>query len=446
MAVNKIKLILQREYLTRIRKRSFILMTVIGPLLMAALMIIPIWLSLKDTDIQYIQVVDETYAFDGEIEDTPTVKFEFTRDQFIHEAKADFYNTNYTAILYIPKNAYSSTSGIRLFHKKQPSQRTINHINKSISDIIERDRLELKYNIKKNELSALKPDVNVMSVSLEEGGEEETTHTGLSMLLGFGSAVLIYFFIFLYGVQVMRGVIEEKTNRIIEVVISSVKPFQLMLGKIIGIALVGLTQFLLWVILTFALVSTAKSFIPDHLQRQMNQAQQMEEFIPEAQQAEKPDRSAKNMLVELNKNLTQINFPLIFFTFLFYFMGGYLLYAALFAAIGAAVDSEADTQQFMFPITVPLILAFVLAQSVIANPDGSLAFWFSIIPFTSPIIMMVRIPFGVGIGELMISMGVLVASFLFITWFAGRIYRTGILMYGKKPSYKELWKWLKYRD
>ena len=441
--MNKIKLIILREYLTRIRKRSFIIMTLIGPLLIAGLMIVPVWLSLQDVDIQLIQVVDETYAFHKEFENSPTVIFDYSEEDIV-QAKADFFKYNYTSILYIPRNTYSSTSAIRLFHKKQPSQRTMNMINNTISDVIERDRIKLKFDIKRDELKALKPDINVLSISLDESGEEEESYSILNMILGFSGAILIYFFIFLYGVQVMRGVIEEKTSRIVEIIISSVKPFQLMLGKIVGIALVGLTQFLLWVILTSLIIVGARSVMSDSMKHTMTEQQRMEAFMPEPEIQNEP--AENNIMNELSENLSRINFPLILFSFLFYFMGGYLLYGALFAAIGSAVDSEADTQQFMFPITVPLILAFVLAQSVIANPDGAMAFWLSIIPLTSPIIMMVRIPFGIQISELLLSMGLLVASFIFVTWLAGRIYRTGILMYGKKSSYRELWKWLFYKN
>jgi len=443
--MHKIRLIIQREYLTRIRKRSFIVLTILGPILMAALMIVPVWLSIKDVDIQFIQVVDESFAFEGEFNNTPTRRFKFS-DEHIVDAKRNFFNTKYTALLYIPQNAYSSTSGIRLFHKKQPGQRTINYINNTISDIIERDRIKLKFNIQNYELKALKPSIDVLTINLDESGHEEKTHTVLSMILGFGGAILIYFFIFLYGVQVMRGVIEEKTSRIIEVIISSVRPFQLMLGKIVGIALVGLTQFVLWVVLTALIVNGAKQMLPDNLRESMAQTNQLEEFMPKNEIEVKKEKNAKNILQEVNYNLQMINIPLILFSFLFYFLGGYLLYGALFAAIGSAVDSEADTQQFMFPITIPLILSFVLAQSVISNPNGALAFWLSIIPFTSPIIMMVRIPFGIPISEVLISMGLLIVSFIAITWLAGRIYRTGILMYGKKSSYKELWKWLFYNN
>ncbi|MEQ9064150.1 MAG: ABC transporter permease [Vicingaceae bacterium] len=443
--MNKIRLIIAREYLSRIRKRSFIIMTILGPLLMAAIMIVPVWLSLRDVDVQIIQVVDETYAFYQEFEDKSTTMFDYSEEGII-KAKAEFFNTNYTAILYIPRNTYSSPGAIRLFHKKQPSQRTLNYINNTIGNVIERDRIRIKYDVKISELKALKPEIDVLTISLDESGVEEESFAMLNMIIGFSGAILIYVFIFLYGVQVMRGVIEEKTNRIIEVIISSVKPFQLMLGKILGIALVGLTQFLLWVMLTSVIVGTAQAFLTDSSKKIMTEQQRMEAFIPENSGQSPEGQDPENIMAELNQNLELVNFPLLFFCFVFYFLGGYLLYGALFAAIGSAVDSEADTQQFMFPITVPLILAFVLAQSVIANPDGALAFWFSIIPLTSPIIMMVRIPFGVHYTEVLLSMGLLITTFIAFTWMAGRIYRTGILMYGKKTSYRELWKWLRYKE
>ena len=442
--MHKIKLILWREFITRIRKKSFIVMTIAGPILMAILMIIPIWISLKDVDLQLVQVIDETYAFRDEFNNGATIRFDYS-DENIVNAKFNFYDTKYTSLLYIPENAYSATGGIRLFHKKQPSQRTLNYINNVINDVIERDRIKLKYMISKEELIALKPKVNVMTINLDETGKEEKTHAILSMILGFGGAILIYFFIFLHGVQVMRGVIEEKVSRIVEVIISSVTPFELMLGKILGIAMVGLLQFILWIIFTAAIVGIAQQFIPDNLKKQINSAQQMEEFMPDAPAEDKSEEKSATMIKKIYQNISLINFPLILFSFLFYFLGGYLLYGAMFAAIGSAVDSEADTQQFMLPVTAPLILAFVLAQTVIANPDGAMAFWLSIIPFTSPIIMMVRIPFGVGVNEMLLSMGILVVSFIAVTWLAGKIYRTGILMHGKKASYKELWKWLFYK-
>ena len=441
--MSKTKLIIEREYLSRVRKRSFVIMTILGPLLMAGLIIVPIWLSVKNMDLQIVQVIDETGAFRNEIPNTKTLRFEFT-DRDIIEAKSEFFNEKYTAILYIPRNGYIAPSAMRLFYKKQPSASTLHYINNKLEDIFESDKLRKDFNITKADLERMKTDVDVLTISIDESGKEEETFTKTRTLIGFASAVLIYFFIFLYGVQIMRGVIEEKTSKIVEVIISSVKPFQLMLGKIIGIALVGLTQFVLWIIFTSVLITAIKSALPEDLLKQTSQETQVETLVPAS-----PDPAAQldqgSMIEEINRSMKATNFGLILGCFLFYFMGGYLLYGALFAAIGSAVDSESDTQQFMLPITIPLIGSFVISQVVTQNPDGALAFWTSIIPFTSPIIMMVRIPFGVDLWELLLSMVILIASFIGTTWLAGRIYRTGILIHGKKVNYKELWKWLTYK-
>jgi len=265
--------------------------------------------------------------------------------------------------------------------------------------------------------------------------------------VGLVGSMMIYFFIFLFGAQVMRGVIEEKTSRIIEVIVSSVKPFQLMMGKILGIALVGLTQFLLWVIFTAAIITVVQSAFPDKFKQ--NSTEQSfapgSKMMPSTQTVQKDQATtAENPSNEIFDAINSINYIEMIGAFIFFFIGGYLLYAALFAAIGSAVDSEADTQQFMLPITIPLIFSIVMAQYVINNPDGPLSFWLSIIPLTSPVIMMIRIPFGVPVGELALSAGLLIAGFLGTTWLAARIYRTGILMYGKKVSYREIVKWLFY--
>ena len=235
-------------------------------------------------------------------------------------------------------------------------------------------------------------------------------------------------FIFMYGTMVMRGVIEEKTNRIVEVIVSSVKPFQLMIGKILGVALVGFTQFFLWVILTICLATVAEITLLDSL-KIANESQSTSQSI---------------ILSQIATFTGGIDLFKVVFCFLFYFLAGYLLYSSLFAAVGSAVDAEADTQQFVLPITIPLILSFLLIQNIMDNPDGSLAFWMSIIPFTSPVIMMVRLPFGVDSFDLFLSMITLIISFISIAWIASKIYRVGILMYGKKASYKEIWKWIRY--
>jgi ABC-2 type transport system permease protein len=251
--------------------------------------------------------------------------------------------------------------------------------------------------------------------------------------------------IFVYGVQVMKGVMEEKMSRIVEVIISSVKPFELMMGKIMGVALVGLTQFLLWIGLTFLITTASSQFLgTNRFQAQSEQVQaQIAKSDPKS--AAKMKQKTDSTIGQVTKALSTLNIPLILGTFLFYFFGGYLLYSALFAAVGSAVDNETDTQQFMMPITIPIILSIIMAQFVLREPDGSLAFWMSMIPFTSPIIMMVRMPFGVPAWEIALSMALLVMGFIFTTWLAARIYRIGILMYGKKVSYKELSKWLFYK-
>jgi ABC-2 type transport system permease protein len=260
------------------------------------------------------------------------------------------------------------------------------------------------------------------------------------------AGILIYMFIFLYGVQVMRGVMEEKTSRIVEVILSSVKPFQLMMGKIIGVALVGLTQFLLWIILTVTLYSAASATVLKNID--MKQVQQKEQVLKVGADLNYRQMKAidkPNIITEVWDDFKSVDVAAIVLCFLFYFLAGYLMYSALFAAVGAAVDNEADTQQFMLPITIPLIFSFIIAQNVIQDPESSIAFWFSLIPLTSPIIMMVRLPFGVPVWELALSMGLLVIGFIVTTWLAARVYRTGILMYGKKVTWKELGKWLFYK-
>lgn len=242
----------------------------------------------------------------------------------------------------------------------------------------------------------------------------------------------------------MQGVIEEKTSRIVEVIISSVKPFQLMMGKIVGIAMVGLTQFILWVALTMILAGIGQATFLKDFTEQKNTALQQNVVPSMPNQIHTQANITSSETADLIKGLQHINFVQMLFYFLFYFLGGYLLYSAMFAAVGSAIDSEADKQQFMMPITIPLVISFIAAQFIMQNPESPLAFWFSIIPFTSPIVMMVRLPFGVPVWELALSMALLVAAFVFMTWLAGKIYRTGILMYGKKVSYKELWKWLRY--
>jgi len=434
--MNKISLIVKREYLTRVKKKSFIIMTIVGPLLMAALMIVPIWLSTRDKDIQIIEVIDETGKFINQFEDTKTLLFE---NEFvsIEEAKEQFYDTKYTSILHITSVDKNSTA--KLYYKKQPGVSTVQNIKSTLEREIKNLQLKKYFNIDKQQLEKANTNIKIETVFRDIEGSEETKSSVISSVIGFAGAILIYIFIFMFGVQVMRGVIEEKTNRIVEIIISSVKPFQLMMGKIIGIALVGLTQFLLWMILTGTIVTVAQTMLGQGVE--MGNQAAMSEMI----QQQTKGQDMGQMAGQIQNIINEIPITQLLISFLFYFLGGYLLYGALFAAIGSAVDSEADTQQFMMPITIPLVFSFVVAQTVIENPDGAMAFWLSMVPLTSPIIMMVRIPFGVETWELLLSMGLLIVGFLGTTWMAGKIYRTGILMYGKKVNYKELWKWLFFK-
>ncbi len=438
--MNKIALIIQREYLTRVKKTSFILMTLFGPILMAALMLVPIWLGLKDKDIQIIEVIDETGQFINQFENSLTLQFDYEFKP-IEEAKAAFYKEKYTSILHISNLGKQTTA--QLYYKKQPGMSTISNIESTIEKGIRNIELKDKFNITKAQLDEIQPDVKVNPIALSETGGEESKNVGVSTVLGFAGAIMIYFFIFMYGIQIMRGVIEEKTSRIVEIIISSVKPFQLMMGKIIGIALVGLTQFSLWIILSMGIYAVAMAAISsDSVANMVNTEQMMQgEQINEMTKA----ASSTDLEAQISGMLQQIPIAKLLISFLFYFLGGYLLYGAFLAAIGSAVDNEADSQQFMMPVTIPLIFSFVVAGTVMDNPDGALAFWLSIIPITSPVIMMVRIPFGVETWELLLSMALLVLGFLGATWMAAKIYRTGILMYGKKITYKELWKWLSYK-
>ncbi|GAB1418622.1 ABC transporter permease [Bacteroidales bacterium] len=436
--MNKTLLILRREYLTRVRKKSFIVMTFLGPLLMAALMVVPVILAtVQDVGQKKVAILDETGWFTGKFESTDNILFSEAEGN-LADNKKKVNQGLYDALLYIPLPEFNVPTNAELFSAKQASPTVKSLVRNIIKTEIENRKL-LAAGIDPQVIRESKATVNIVSIRLDETGSETKSYDEVKVALGFISAIVVYFFIFLFGSQVMRGVIEEKTNRIIEVMVSSVKPFQLMMGKITGIALVGLTQFFLWVALTFILYGAFTFAFGDTLQPSAVQGSLMQQGIDIS------GSQTQMMVSQVHDIISTINFPLILFSFAFYFLGGYLLYAALFAAIGSAVDNEADTQQFMLPVSLPLILGFVVSNFVTNNPDGPLALWLSLIPFTSPIIMMVRLPFGVPYHELILSIGLLIGGFILTTWLAAKIYRTGILMYGKKITYSELWKWIRYK-
>ncbi len=423
-------------------------MTILGPVLLAGLMVVPVWLAMRDKTDHQVLVLDHSGLFMDKLPNTNQIKFTYGAES-IQTAKAKLKDGPFDMIIEIKGDALNDTKTTPvLYYKKQPGISVEQYITNTMENVLFDYRLQGD-SIDLTKIDKARRPVELLTLKVTDEGKDEKTNTEINMAIGFACAIAIYFMIFLYGSQVMRGVIEEKTNRIVEVIVSSVKPFQLMLGKIIGVAFVGLTQFVLWIVLTLLIQTTVTTFLfKDQIADTAKHNSQMEKVMKNDLSAgiDKMDKvESPNEVIELFNNVNNINISKVLMCFAFYFLFGYLLYAALFAAIGSAVDSEADTQQFILPVTIPLIASFIIAQSIVTDPDSSMAQFFSIFPLTSPIVMMVRLPFDVPVWELALSMFCLVVGFLFFTWVAGKIYRTGILMYGKKPSWKELGKWLFYK-
>ncbi len=440
--MKNILLVLKREYLVRVQKKSFIVMTILTPLLFVLFYAGIIWTAVSSTETKKIMVLDESHLMKDGFKSSKQLEFVFV-DGDLATAKKDFDTGTGNALLHIPADVMENPKEVRIYAKKNVSLELKSSLENAIENQIEDIKLK-EAGITQQILSDSKVNVRAQTLSLEEGQEKES-NSGAATIIAIVCGMIIYFAVLLYGTQVMRSVSEEKTSRIVEVIISSVKPFQLLVGKIVGVALVGLTQFALWIILTILLVSGAGYLMKDKLEgiRQEVAEKQISAASPELSQEIK--KTEANPALSMIDGIKSLNIPLIIGSFLFYFVGGYLLYSALLGAVGSAVDHESDTQQFVFPITLPLIFGFVVAQTAIRDPDSPLVFWASLVPFTSPIVMMVRIPFGVPAWQILLSMGLLVAGFIGTVWLASRIYRVGILMYGKKVTYKELTKWLFYK-
>jgi len=432
-----ILLIIEREFITRVRKKTFLVITIIAPVLFAALMIVPGVLASLPADHKNIVVLDEPALLLPEVgNDQFALDYLNPKEFDLALAKDYLRDSDKDALLYIPAGEGWDPDFIKrnilLYGKEDIGMELQGFIENRIEDKINQQKL-LKQGVDPEVVNQAKTQVNIKSFTLgEEDGQDETSATPLKMGLGYIAGMMIYIFIFFYSVQVMRGVIEEKTSRIVEVIISSVRPYQLMLGKILGIGLVGVVQFLIWIILSSLIYVVVSQFV-----------------YPEifAQQSISGPNGADLSVLETTgifDMVSSINFPLVLGGFVFYFFGGYFLYSALFAALGSAIDQEADSQQFMIPVTAPMIIAIITAMNVIQEPNGQLAFWMSMIPLTSPITMMIRLPFGIPLWEVALSGAILVASFFAVVGIAGKIYRVGILMYGKKVTWKELYKWLKY--
>ena len=450
--MNKISVIIKREYVTRVRKKSFIIMTILAPLLMAAIITVPTILMMNQGgEFKKIAVVeDNSDLFKGAIKNTKDAEFVYLENTKVDDLKNTFEKAGYYGILYIHPEVINTPNAVELISKQQPPIGLLQHIENSLEKEIERQKL-LAFKIENLDeiMKTIKTNVSVQTINKDSSGALKKTSTGIAMALAYILGFLMYMLVFIFGSQVMRGVIEEKTSRVVEVIISSVKPIQLMMGKIVGIALVGLTQFLIWIILTAGVATVLKTTLLSKTNL-TEAAQTVPQNVMASDQQSADVTQAATMSPELAEFSrlfdSAMNQPwlLIIIAFIFYFITGYLLYASVFAAIGSAVDNETETQQFMLPVTIPIILALMVAMGTMQNPESSLSFWCSMIPLTSPIVMMARIPFGVPYWQIAISMVIMLVTFAAFVWMAAKVYRTGILMYGKKTSWKEMWKWLRY--
>ncbi len=437
--MNKIFLVIQREYVTRVLKKSFWISSLLAPVLLTAIYAIPIWLAMKDKEHKKVAILDLSHLWKPvDLQDKELIFTFISKSEM--QFKKEFSKDGYDAFVSIPANVLSNPKGVHIYSSK--------NIGLSLKESVERliqnkVRQELMYQagISKNVYEDTQVDIESDTITISDSGDETNSSSVGAMILAGVMGLILYVTLLLYGSQVMNGVIEEKSSRIIEVIISSVKPYQLMLGKIIGVGLVGLTQFVLWIVLTIGLTQvTSKVYA--------SKASSMVGLSQDAQIKANADMAIAmqdSPMGEVTKVLESTNIPLVMFAFLFYFFVGYLLYSSLFAAIGSAVESATEAQQFTFIVMIPIILSFLLAQYTMQDPDSTIAFWSSMIPFTSPINMMVRLPYGVPIWELVASMVFLLIGFFVCSWISARIYRVGILMYGKKATWKELSKWLFYK-
>jgi len=433
--MSKISLVAQREFLTRVRKKTFLLTTILLPLLFFGFYALMIYFSVSTDEKFNIAVNDDANIFKGKIEGDANVSFNFVQHQTAQQLKADVEKGNYDGYAIIPANAkILDIVTIPIVTESSVGIMSRGKIEDKLNAALEQQRL-LALNISKSQLDSAKTSANIQFSNIK-GKNNSDDEQGLSAGVGYISGFLIYIVLFIYGTMVMRGVMEEKVSRIAEVIVSSVKPFQLMMGKILGIGAVGLVQFIIWIILMIGLNFLLPVIFP-HLVQQMHSSG----MEPGSMKA----ADAMHNSGFLN-SLGNVNFPLIIGCFIFYFIGGYLLYSSLFACVGCAVNEDPqDAQSLMLPITMPIIFGIVIMSKAVNEPTSGLAVFGSLFPLFSPIVMMARISHGIGdivpLWQLLLSMVFLVLGFLGSTWFAGKVYRTGILMYGKKPTWKELWKW-----
>jgi ABC-2 type transport system permease protein len=434
--MNKILLVIQREYMTRVLKKSFWISSLLAPVLITAIYAIPIWLAMKDKEVKKVAILDQSHLWKAsDLQDKELVFTFVSKSETAF--KTQFAAEGYDAFVSVPGDVLTNPKGVHIYSSKNIGLSLKESVERLIQNKV-RQELMYKAGISAKVYEDTQVDIDSETITISESGDETNSSSAGAMILAGVMGLILYVTLLLYGSQVMNGVIEEKSNRIIEVIISSVKPYQLMLGKIIGVGLVGLTQFVLWIVLTIGLTQFTGKFYASKAKAAVELNQGKASVDMDKAMQDSP-------MGEVTKVLESTNIPLILLSFLFYFFVGYLLYSSLFAAIGSAVESPTEAQQFTFIVMIPIILSFLLAQYTMQDPDSTIAFWASMIPFTSPINMMVRLPYGVPVWELAVSMVLLVLGFLACSWLSARIYRVGILMYGKKVTWKELAKWLFYQ-
>ncbi|WP_329903269.1 ABC transporter permease [Porphyromonas pogonae] len=441
--MSKIGIIINREYMVRVRKKSFLLTTLIAPVFFVVIIALPILLATLGGDKQQVAVIDRTGEYLPLLKDTDNYTFVKT-NKSIDELRKGEMGDSITAVLEIRQDLLEDRQAISLYSFKQLPSGLEEYINKTLSDYLSDKKLS-SYNIEglKDIVRDSKINIKTSTYKWGENGAENKTSGGVASMIGIALTMMSYMFIMMYGSMVLQGVLEEKKSRIMEVMVSSVKPFDMMMGKIIGIGLVGITQLAIWAVLTWILFIIAQFTLLGSLYDASTIASLQASQVNGLAAGFSADDFSD--MKEVFSIIQGINFGEIITLFIIFFIGGYLLYSSIFAAIGSAVSSDEDTNQLMVPVTILMVFSFYAGFASMNNPEGPLAFWCSLIPFTSPIVMMVRLPYDVPIWQEILSVILLFATFVGVTWIGAKIYRVGVLMYGKKPSLKEMWKWTKYK-
>lgn len=441
--MGKIGIIVRREFNERVRKKSFIFTTILTPLLMVGVMAVMVVLTQMKTDKErIIAVVDRSGQIASQMQNTDHIVFQQS-DRSLDELRVgDPQESGLFGILVIGSDILESPRNMQLYTYESSTLDLEQAITDQVKKIIEARKLK-SYQIENLDriLDEIQTNVSLQAYRIDTTGAEKESSSILSLGAAYIFGFLIYMFIFIYGGMVMQGVIEEKSSKVLEIMVSSVRPYDMMMGKILGIAAVAITQFLIWAVFLLVAGSAALHFVAGEALTGMAETMPTAGMMPAGMSNPDPE-----MVAALRRVTDPVYLGTLFGSFLIYFIGGYLLYAAMFAAIGSAVDNVADTQQLQIPVTIPIVLALIVMLNVMREPDSSLAVWFSLIPFTSPIIMMARIPYGVPTWEIVASIVLLYGTFIFMVWMAGKIYRVGIFMYGKKPTLKELYRWSRYKS